>query len=125
MCFYSMSVAEQQPRSKRCCCCKDPGFVACVPLVYFTHMSLESTHHTTARVVAGFAGLQRALAAVPSAVFSPNVRGKPKYSAPARASCLGVKFLEYSLAGMICGFIGQGMANGMMRIKCARSSSAL
>jgi hypothetical protein len=64
------------------------------------------------------AGLQRALAAVPSAVFSSNLPGKPKYSLPARVSCLGVKFLEYSLAGMVCGFVGQGMANGMMRIKC-------
>jgi len=62
---------------------------------------------------------------VPSAVFSQNVRGKPKYSLPARASCLGVKFLEYSLAGMVCGFIGQGMANGMMRIKYASLRSPL
>ncbi len=62
---------------------------------------------------------------MPSAVFSQNVRGKPKYSLPARASCLGVKFLEYSLAGMVCGFIGQGMANGMMRIKYASLRSPL
>ncbi len=88
-----------------------------------SHCLMEMTRvgflYIQRRIAAGFAGLQRALAAVPSAVFSQNVRGKPKYSVPARASCLGVKFLEYSLAGMVCGFIGQGMANGMMRIKCA------
>ena len=70
------------------------------------------------------AGLQRALAAVPSAVFSSNLPGKPKYSLPARVSCLGVKFLEYSLAGMVCGFVGQGMANGMMRVKCVPSPAS-
>ena len=45
--------------------------------------------------------------------------GRPAYGPLARVTCLGVKFLEYSLAGMVCGFVGQGIANGMMQIKCA------
>ena len=56
---------------------------------------------------------------VPSAVFSSSIAGRPRYGPLARVSCLGVKFLEYSLAGIVCGFIGQGIANGMMQIKCA------
>lgn len=34
-----------------------------------------------------------------------------------RVACLGIKFLEYSLAGIVCGFIGQGLANGLITIK--------
>ena len=59
------------------------------------------------------------LARVPSAVFAPSVPGAPRYSPGDRLACLGVKFLEYSLAGMACGFVGQGVANGLMHIKCA------
>ena len=63
------------------------------------------------------AGLQRALAGVPSAVFEPNRPGA-RYGAGARVACVGVKFLEYSLAGMVCGFVGQGIANQLMYLKC-------
>ena len=63
--------------------------------------------------------MKQLLAKVPSAVFSQSLAGRPRYSPAARVSCLGVKFLEYSLAGIVCGFIGQGIANGMMKIKCA------
>lgn len=62
-------------------------------------------------------GLQRWLETVPSAVFAPSVPGVRKYSALNRLSCLLVKFCEYSLAGIACGAIGQGMANGLMAAK--------
>lgn len=65
------------------------------------------------------AGMGKVLARVPSAVFAPSVPGAPRYTVADRAACLGVKFLEYSLAGMACGFVGQGVANGLMQIKCA------
>ncbi|KAK9823760.1 hypothetical protein WJX72_005247 [[Myrmecia] bisecta] len=62
---------------------------------------------------AGATGWRRALSKVPSAVFEASEPGK-RYSAPARVACLGVKFLEYSLAGMACGLVGQGIANSLM-----------
>jgi hypothetical protein len=34
-----------------------------------------------------------------------------------RFACVGVKFLEYSLAGIACGLVGQGVANGLMLTK--------
>lgn len=61
---------------------------------------------------------------VPSAVFSSSMAGRPRYGPLARVSCLAVKFLEYSLAGIVCGFIGQGIANGMMQIKYAARCTA-
>ena len=54
---------------------------------------------------------------MPSAVFAPSEHGHPRYRAVDRALCIGVKALEYSLAGLVCGFAGQGFANGMMTIK--------
>jgi hypothetical protein len=60
------------------------------------------------------------MARVPSAVFAPSLPGALPYSPLERVACLGVKFLEYSLAGMVCGFVGQGVANSLMRVKCAR-----
>ncbi len=69
--------------------------------------------------VPGAAGLQRALGRVPSAVFAQSAPGAPRYRPLDRAACVGVKFLEYSLAGMVCGFVGQGFANGLMTLKCA------
>ena len=63
------------------------------------------------------AGLKRVLARVPSAVFAPSEHGHPNYRAIDRGLCIGVKFLEYSLAGLVCGFAGQGFANAMMTIK--------
>ena len=53
----------------------------------------------------------------PSAVFAPSEHGHPRYRTIDRSLCIAVKFLEYSLAGLICGFAGQGFANGMMTIK--------
>ena len=43
--------------------------------------------------------------------------GVKQYSVGSRFACLGVKFLEYSLAGITCGFIGQGLANSLMLLK--------
>ena len=62
------------------------------------------------------AAFKRMLQGVPSAAFEPNKPGL-RYGVGARVGCLGVKFLEYSLAGMVCGFIGQGIANQMMHLK--------
>lgn len=43
--------------------------------------------------------------------------GVKQYTLGSRFACLGVKFLEYSLAGITCGFIGQGIANSLMMLK--------
>ena len=63
------------------------------------------------------AGLNRLMQKVPSAVFEASLPGVREYGLGSRVACLGVKFLEYSLAGMFCGFLGQGVANGMMLAK--------
>lgn len=65
--------------------------------------------------------MQRMLDKVPSAVFEKGIRGVREYSVGARATCIGVKFLEYSLAGMACGLIGQGIANSAMMARRAGS----
>jgi hypothetical protein len=41
------------------------------------------------------------------------------YSPLQRLACVGIKFLEYSLAGMACGLVGQGIANSLIALKCA------
>lgn len=70
------------------------------------------------------AGLQKALARVPSAVFEKGVPGVREYSVGARFACVGVKFLEYSLAGMVCGLVGQGIANSAMMARRASNPDA-
>lgn len=67
----------------------------------------------------GLAGLQKWLAGVPSAVLEANIPGVRVYSLPQRAACILVKFGEYSLAGMFCGYVGQALANSLMLVKCA------
>jgi hypothetical protein len=47
----------------------------------------------------------------------PLPPGVKQYTVGSRFACLGVKFLEYSLAGITCGFIGQGIANSLMLLK--------
>ncbi|PNH02129.1 hypothetical protein TSOC_011918 [Tetrabaena socialis] len=71
------------------------------------------THTPSARA----APLKKWLATIPSAVFEASVPGLKKYSVVQRAACLGVKFLEYSLAGMCCGLLGQGAANSLMMLR--------
>ena len=63
------------------------------------------------------AGIQKLLAGVPSAVFEASIPGVKSFTVGSRVACIGVKFLEYSLAGVVCGFIGQGMANSLMLLK--------
>jgi len=58
--------------------------------------------------------LKRWLSTVPSAVFEASIPGVKQYSIWNRLSCLLVKFGEYSLAGMACGFVGQAIANQAM-----------
>ncbi|KAL3133140.1 hypothetical protein ABBQ38_007034 [Trebouxia sp. C0009 RCD-2024] len=62
-------------------------------------------------------GLDRMMQKIPSAVFEASLPGVREYGLGSRVACLGIKFLEYSLAGMFCGFLGQGVANGMMLAK--------
>ena len=69
------------------------------------------------------AGMQRLLAGVPSAVFAPSQPGR-RYGPVSRLACVGVKFLEYSLAGIVCGLVGQGIANALIRFKCAPQHAA-
>ena len=59
-------------------------------------------------------GIQKLLANVPSAVFAASLPGVSPYSLGQRLACLAVKFGEYSLAGMACGLVGQGVCNGIM-----------
>ncbi len=54
---------------------------------------------------------------VPSAMFEASVPGVKTYTPVSRAACWLVKFAEYSLAGIFCGVVGQGIANGMMQLK--------
>ncbi|KAF8059115.1 hypothetical protein HT031_005287 [Scenedesmus sp. PABB004] len=70
-----------------------------------------------AAAAAGQSALQRWLAKVPSAALEASVKGVRVYTPGLRLACLGVKFLEYSLAGIVCGFIGQGAANSLMLLK--------
>jgi len=43
--------------------------------------------------------------------------GDKKYSLSDRLQCYIARGLEYSLAGMACGIVGQGVASGMMELK--------
>eukprot|EP01023_Acetabularia_acetabulum_P053497 TRINITY_DN5991_c4_g1_i2.p1 TRINITY_DN5991_c4_g1~~TRINITY_DN5991_c4_g1_i2.p1 ORF type:complete len:411 (-),score=61.49 TRINITY_DN5991_c4_g1_i2:2157-3338(-) len=61
--------------------------------------------------------LSRLLQQVPSAVFAPSVPGGRHFTVGGRLACLVVKGLEYSLAGLFCGFVGQGIANSCMYIR--------
>lgn len=61
--------------------------------------------------------LKKWLATIPSAVFEASVPGVKTFNVGQRIACLGVKFLEYSLAGITCGLLGQGLANSLMLLK--------
>uniref|UniRef100_A0A1D2AFG0 Uncharacterized protein n=1 Tax=Auxenochlorella protothecoides TaxID=3075 RepID=A0A1D2AFG0_AUXPR len=61
-------------------------------------------------------GIKKRLAALPSAVFEASTPTRP-YTVLGRLGCLGVKALEYSLAGFACGLVGQGVANSLMIVK--------
>ena len=63
------------------------------------------------------AALGQFLDKVPSAMFEASVPGVKTYTPVSRAACWLIKFAEYSLAGIFCGVVGQGIANGMMQLK--------
>jgi Protein RETICULATA-related len=86
-------------------------------------MLLTITKHTQGFRVSS-AAIQKALSGVPSAVFERSIPGVIKYKLGSRIACIGVKFLEYSLAGMTCGLIGQGIANGAMMARRAQNPDA-
>ena len=52
---------------------------------------------------------------LPSAVFEKSV--DKKYTVGDRVGCYVARGLEYALAGMACGFVGQGIASGLMTMK--------
>lgn len=61
-------------------------------------------------------GLHGWLGRLPAQMFEASSPAR-KYRGVDRLACWFVKFFEYSLAGIVCGFIGQGAANGMMALK--------
>lgn len=52
---------------------------------------------------------------LPSAVFEKSV--DKKYTVGDRVGCYIARGLEYALAGIACGFVGQGIASGLMTAK--------
>jgi len=62
------------------------------------------------------AGLRKWAAKFPSAMFEKSTAAS-KYSVSDRLGCYVARGLEYSLAGMLCGFIGQGIASSLMKIR--------
>ncbi len=64
---------------------------------------------------AAAAGVKKLLARLPSAVFERS--GVRKFTALDRLGCYLIRGAEYSLAGIACGFVGQGAASGMMQLK--------
>lgn len=59
---------------------------------------------------------------LPSNVFQASAAGA-KFTLGQRFLCYIIKGLEYSLAGMVCGFVGQSFANSMMLVKRRMSTS--
>ena len=60
--------------------------------------------------------LRRWSSQLPSAVFEKST--DKKYTISDRFGCFIARGLEYSLAGIVCGFVGQGIASGLMVAKC-------
>lgn len=60
-------------------------------------------------------GLKKWSSQLPAAVFEKSK--DKKYTWGDRAGCFVARGLEYSLAGMVCGFVGQGIASGLMTMK--------
>lgn len=65
-----------------------------------------------------FPGLQKFMAGIPSAALEAGIPGIKEFSLTSRILCPFVKFLEYSLAGITCGLLGQGVANSLMLLRC-------
>ena len=66
------------------------------------------------KVAAG--GLRRWAAQLPSGVFEKSTAGR-KFSVRDRIGCYVARGLEYSLAGIACGVVGQALASSMMVAK--------
>ena len=62
-------------------------------------------------------GIQKLLAKVPSAMCEASIPGIKSFGLGSRMACLLVKFCEYSLAGMFCGLVGQGVVNAAIDAK--------
>lgn len=64
-------------------------------------------------------GWQKFMAGIPSAALEAGIPGIKEFSLTSRLLCPFIKFLEYSLAGITCGLLGQGVANSLMLLRCA------
>ncbi|CAD7703790.1 unnamed protein product [Ostreobium quekettii] len=62
-------------------------------------------------------GLMRWWARLPSAVFEKSIPNVRKYTLADRVACFLVKGIEYSIVGLCCGFVGQGVANSLMLLR--------
>lgn len=67
------------------------------------------------KTISQTSGLRQWAAELPSAVFEKS--SVTKYSVTDRVGCYVARGLEYSLAGIACGVVGQGIASGMMQLK--------
>lgn len=65
------------------------------------------------------------MAGIPSAALEAGIPGIKEFSLTSRILCPFVKFLEYSLAGITCGLLGQGVANSLMLLRCVSRSASL
>jgi Protein RETICULATA-related len=61
-------------------------------------------------------GIRRWASQLPSGVFEKSTGGR-KFSLQDRVGCYVARGLEYSLAGIACGVVGQAVASGMMVAK--------
>ena len=61
-------------------------------------------------------GIRRWASQLPSAVFEKSSAGR-RYTLSDRLGCYVARAMEYSLAGMACGIVGQAVASGMMVAK--------
>lgn len=61
-------------------------------------------------------GLRRWASKLPGGVFEKSTGGR-KFSLQDRAGCYVARAMEYSLAGIVCGVVGQAIASGMMIAK--------
>jgi hypothetical protein len=62
-------------------------------------------------------GLRAWSSKLPSAVFARSDPGTKRFGLADRVGCYVARGLEYSLAGMLCGFVGQAVASGLMVAK--------
>ena len=70
------------------------------------------------------AGIQKLFEKAPAAFFEKNIPGVREFGLPARFGCLGVKFFEYGIGGLVCGLVGQSIANAAMLARRAHSPDA-